>query len=129
MKSKGDNWEDFLGRNHFKEVEQDESSSKIRRIHWKPPSNPKLQNKIRAKEIPKDEHIHKDFDDETPLANVLESIRKKKFVNTHEGLSKERTEQDKISKRKRTLTIEKPSRRSARLMKLIIKESLGFVDS
>lgn len=65
--SKGDNWEDFLVWNHYKEVEQDESSSNIRRSRWKLPSNPKLQNEIPAQEIPQDEHTYKYSDDKNPL--------------------------------------------------------------
>lgn len=85
MRSKRDNWEDFLVWNHFKEVEQDKSSSKIRSCR-KFSSNPKLQNEdLPAQKIPQDEHTQINFDDETILENVLESLRKKKSINTHEG--------------------------------------------
>lgn len=107
---------------------QDESSSKIRRSRRKFSSNPKLQNEIPTQEIPQDDHTQKYFDDETPLAKALGSLRKRKFVSTHEGPSKEGTEKEKNNKRKCVVTVEKPSRRSAQITKLAIKQSLGFVD-
>ena len=71
LKRKGDIWEDFLIRNHFKEVEQEDPSNKTRKIRRNLPSNPKENSP--AQDTQQDQYS----DDETPLASVLENLKKK----------------------------------------------------
>lgn len=62
LKSIGDDWEVFLVRNHFKEVEREEPNSKIKR------SRRKLSLNLKD-DLPLQQE--KPSEDETPLANVV----------------------------------------------------------
>lgn len=71
LKSIGDDWESFIVRNHFKEVQQEEPICKIKRSRRKFSLNPKDDLPLQQE---------KPLEDETPLADVLENIKKKNVI-------------------------------------------------
>ena len=73
LKRKGDNWEDFMIRNHFNKVEKYEPSSKKMKRRRKLPSNPKKNSPTQGTQ--QNEYL----DDEITLANVLENLKQKKY--------------------------------------------------
>lgn len=91
MRNIGDNWEDFLIRNHFKEEEEEELSGKTKKSRRTFP--------IEDNSPPQQE---KHSEDETPLPDMLGNIKKKNvrknIANTkEESSSKNKTEQEKQS--------------------------------
>lgn len=94
LKNTGDDWESFLVRNHFKEVEHDEPNTKIKRsrrnLSLKPKDDLPLQQEQPSW-------------DETPLVDVLENIKNKnvrriKTNDKEEIISRRKTKEIKQAK-------------------------------
>lgn len=93
-KNIGDDWESFLVRNHFKEVEQEEPNNKIKRSRRRLSINPNDDL------CPQQE---KPSEDETPLEDVIQNLIKKnvgrkKASDKEESTPKRKTKETKQEK-------------------------------